>query len=154
LPTHTTPPTASRAFVPSLTVLPRLTQQKKTYLEPRKLPDHSLSVPYLFHSTKTILSIVTTSTPFITSLTKVTLHPNFLPDPEDGDEAAYSGNENSPRHTPTGLQMLGLWVSVQHPPPPSPREPSTLSQALGGEHKAKWKEAMEKELKALQDRNT
>ncbi|GJP29826.1 hypothetical protein CLOM_g19922 [Closterium sp. NIES-68] len=58
--------------------------------------------------------------------------PNFLPDPEDGDEAAYSGNENSPRHTPTGLQILGLWVSVQNPPPPSPREPSTLSQALGG----------------------
>ncbi|GJP29832.1 hypothetical protein CLOM_g19925 [Closterium sp. NIES-68] len=51
-----------------------LTQQKKTYLEPRKLPDHSHSVPYLFHSMKIIPSIATTSTPFTTSPTKVTLH--------------------------------------------------------------------------------
>ncbi|GJP79687.1 hypothetical protein CLOP_g9886 [Closterium sp. NIES-67] len=55
-------------------LLSSLTQQKKTYLEPRKLPDHSHSVPYLFHSMKIIPSIATTSTPFTTSPTKVTLH--------------------------------------------------------------------------------
>ncbi|CAI7847114.1 unnamed protein product [Closterium sp. NIES-53] len=36
----------------------------------------------------------------------------------------------------------------------TPKEPATVQQALGGEHKEKWREAVDKELKALQERNT
>ncbi|CAI5474706.1 unnamed protein product [Closterium sp. Yama58-4] len=35
-----------------------------------------------------------------------------------------------------------------------PKEPATVQQALGGEHKEKWREAMDRELKALEERNT
>ncbi|CAI7845726.1 unnamed protein product [Closterium sp. NIES-53] len=34
--------------------------------------------------------------------------PNFIPDPEDGDEAAYPEDANLPRYTQSGLQILGL----------------------------------------------
>ncbi|CAI7871176.1 unnamed protein product [Closterium sp. NIES-53] len=34
--------------------------------------------------------------------------PNFLPDPEAGDEAAYPEDANLPRYTQSGLQILGL----------------------------------------------
>ncbi|CAI7769600.1 unnamed protein product [Closterium sp. NIES-54] len=34
--------------------------------------------------------------------------PNFLPDPEAGDEAAYPEDTNLPRYTQSGLQILGL----------------------------------------------
>ncbi|CAI7920402.1 unnamed protein product [Closterium sp. NIES-53] len=64
--------------------------------------------------------------------------PNFIPDPEAGDEAAYPADTTLPRYTQSGLQILGL----------------VTAQALGGEHKEKWREAMDKELKALQERNT
>ncbi|CAI7888094.1 unnamed protein product [Closterium sp. NIES-53] len=37
---------------------------------------------------------------------------------------------------------------------PDPEEPATVQQALGGEHREKWREAMDKELKALKERNT
>ncbi|CAI7797891.1 unnamed protein product [Closterium sp. NIES-53] len=33
-------------------------------------------------------------------------------------------------------------------------DPETVQQALGGEHREKWHEAMDKELKALEERNT
>ncbi|CAI7890601.1 unnamed protein product [Closterium sp. NIES-54] len=78
--------------------------------------------------------------------------PNFLPDPEAGDEAAYPEDANLPRYSQTGLQILGLVTAVHGDT--FPKEPVTVQQALGGEHREKWLEAMDKELKALEDRNT
>ncbi|CAI7795673.1 unnamed protein product [Closterium sp. NIES-53] len=78
--------------------------------------------------------------------------PNFLPDAEEGDEAAYPEDKNLPRYTQSGLQILGLVTAVHEAEPP--KEPTTIQQALGGEHREKWREAMDKELKALQERNT
>ncbi|CAI7875378.1 unnamed protein product [Closterium sp. NIES-54] len=78
--------------------------------------------------------------------------PNFIPDPEDGDEAAYPEDTTLPRYTQSGLQILGLVTAVHGTD--TPKEPATVQQALGGEHKEKWREAMDKELKALQERNT
>ncbi|CAI7823508.1 unnamed protein product [Closterium sp. NIES-53] len=78
--------------------------------------------------------------------------PNFLSDLEVGDEAAYPEDTNLPRYTQSGLQILGLVTSVHGAAPP--KEPANIQQALGGEHKEKWREAMDRELKALQERNT
>ncbi|CAI7780404.1 unnamed protein product [Closterium sp. NIES-53] len=78
--------------------------------------------------------------------------PNFIPDPETGDEAAYPADTTLPRYTQIGLQILGL-VTVVHGIE-APKEPATVQQALGGEHREKWREAMDKELKALKERNT
>ncbi|CAI7806651.1 unnamed protein product [Closterium sp. NIES-53] len=78
--------------------------------------------------------------------------PNFLPDPEAGDEAAYPEDTNLPRYIQSGLQILGLVTAVHGAEPP--KELATIQQALGGEHREKWREAMDKELKALQERNT
>ncbi|CAI7929209.1 unnamed protein product [Closterium sp. NIES-54] len=78
--------------------------------------------------------------------------PNFIPDPETGDEAAYPADTTLPRYTQSGLQILGLVTAVHGTD--TPKEPATVEQALGGEHKEKWREAMDKELKALQERNT
>ncbi|CAI7867532.1 unnamed protein product [Closterium sp. NIES-53] len=73
--------------------------------------------------------------------------PNFIPDPEAGDEAAYPEDTTLPRYTQSGLQILGLVTAVHGTE--TPKEPATVQQALGGEHKEKWREAMDKELKAL-----
>ncbi|CAI7894401.1 unnamed protein product [Closterium sp. NIES-54] len=78
--------------------------------------------------------------------------PNFIPDPEDGDEATYPEDTTLPRYTQSGLQILGLVTAVHGTN--TPKEPATVQHALGGEHKEKWREAMDKELKALQERNT
>ncbi|CAI7887405.1 unnamed protein product [Closterium sp. NIES-53] len=78
--------------------------------------------------------------------------PNFIPDPEDGDEAVYPEDTTLPRYTQSGLQILGLVTAVHGTN--TPKEPASVQQALGGEHKEKWREAMDKELKALQERNT
>ncbi|CAI7752531.1 unnamed protein product [Closterium sp. NIES-53] len=78
--------------------------------------------------------------------------PNFFPDPEAGDEVAYPEDTNLPRYTQSGLQILGLVTAVHGAAPP--KEPANIQQALGGEHKEKWCEAMDRELKALQERNT
>ncbi|CAI7753221.1 unnamed protein product [Closterium sp. NIES-53] len=78
--------------------------------------------------------------------------PNFIPDPEAGYEAAYPADTTLPRYTQSGLQILGLVTAVHGTD--TPKEPATVQQALGGEHKEKWREAMDKELKALQERNT
>ncbi|CAI7882639.1 unnamed protein product [Closterium sp. NIES-53] len=56
--------------------------------------------------------------------------PNFLPDPEAGDEAAYPEDTNLPRYTQSGLQILGLVTAVHGAEPP--QEPATIQQALGG----------------------
>ncbi|CAI7755757.1 unnamed protein product [Closterium sp. NIES-54] len=78
--------------------------------------------------------------------------PNFIPDPETGDEAAYPADTTLPRYTQSGLQILGLVTAVHGTE--IPKEPATVQQALGGEHREKWREAMDKELKALEERNT
>ncbi|CAI7891037.1 unnamed protein product [Closterium sp. NIES-53] len=78
--------------------------------------------------------------------------PNFLPDPERGDKAGYSTDTTFPRYTQSGLQILGLVTAVHGTE--TPKEPATVQQALGGEHREKWREAMDKELKALKERNT
>ncbi|CAI7793367.1 unnamed protein product [Closterium sp. NIES-54] len=78
--------------------------------------------------------------------------PDFIPDPEAGDEAAYPADTTLPRYTQSGLQILGLVTAVHGTDPP--KEPATVQQALGGEHREKWREAMDKVLKALQERNT
>ncbi|CAI7835441.1 unnamed protein product [Closterium sp. NIES-54] len=78
--------------------------------------------------------------------------PNFIHDPETGDEAAYLADTNLPRYTQSGLQILGLVTAVHGTE--TPKEPATVQQALGGEHREKWHEAMDKELKALKERNT
>ncbi|CAI7769804.1 unnamed protein product [Closterium sp. NIES-53] len=78
--------------------------------------------------------------------------PNFLPDPEERDEAPYPKDANLPRYTQSGLQILGLVTAVHGAAPP--KEPATIQQALGGEHREKWHEAMDRELKVLQERNT
>ncbi|CAI7845356.1 unnamed protein product [Closterium sp. NIES-54] len=78
--------------------------------------------------------------------------PNFIPDPEAGDKAAYPADTTLPRYTQSGLKILGLVTAVHGTD--TPKEPATVQQALRGEHKEKWHEAMDKELKALQERNT
>ncbi|CAI7908313.1 unnamed protein product [Closterium sp. NIES-54] len=78
--------------------------------------------------------------------------PNFIPDPEAGDEAAYPADTTLPHYTQSGLQILGLVTAVHGTE--NPKEPATVRQALGGEHREKWREAMDKELKALKERNT
>ncbi|CAI7860287.1 unnamed protein product [Closterium sp. NIES-53] len=65
--------------------------------------------------------------------------PTFLLDPEAGDEAAYPEDANL---SLSPLQILGLVTAVH------------IQQALGGKHREKWCEAMDRELKALQERNT
>ncbi|CAI7932528.1 unnamed protein product [Closterium sp. NIES-54] len=75
-----------------------------------------------------------------------------MPDPEAGDEAAYPEDTTLSRYTQSGLQILGLVTAVHGTD--TPKEPATVQQALGGEHKEKWRQAMDKELKALQERNT
>ncbi|CAI7874154.1 unnamed protein product [Closterium sp. NIES-53] len=78
--------------------------------------------------------------------------PNFIPDPEEGDEAAYPEDATLPRYTQSGLQILGLVTAVHGTN--TPKEPATVQQALGGKYKEKWREAMDRELKALKERNT
>ncbi|CAI7754163.1 unnamed protein product [Closterium sp. NIES-54] len=56
--------------------------------------------------------------------------PNFLPDPEAGDEAAYPKDANLPRYTQSGLQILGLVTAVHGAAPP--KEPATIQHAMGG----------------------
>ncbi|CAI7886610.1 unnamed protein product, partial [Closterium sp. NIES-53] len=77
---------------------------------------------------------------------------NFIPDPETGDEAAYPADTTLPRYTQSGLQILGLVTAVHGTE--IPKEPATVQQALGGEHREKWRGAMDKELKALEECNT
>ncbi|CAI7800805.1 unnamed protein product [Closterium sp. NIES-53] len=56
--------------------------------------------------------------------------PNFIPDPETGDEAAYTTDTTLPRYTQSGLQILGLVTAVHSTE--TPKEPATVQQALGG----------------------
>ncbi|CAI7899017.1 unnamed protein product [Closterium sp. NIES-53] len=79
--------------------------------------------------------------------------PNFLPDPEAGDEAVYPEDPNLPRYILIGLQILGLITAIHGAP--MPQELAMVQQALGGgEQREKWREAIDTDLKALEDRNT
>ncbi|CAI7780158.1 unnamed protein product [Closterium sp. NIES-53] len=78
--------------------------------------------------------------------------PKFIPDPEAGDEAADPADTNLPCYTQSGLQILGLVTAVHGTE--IPKERATVQQALGRKHREKWREAMDKELKALEERNT
>ncbi|CAI7737287.1 unnamed protein product [Closterium sp. NIES-53] len=78
--------------------------------------------------------------------------PNFIPDLDAGDEAAYPADTTLPRYTQSGLLILGLVTAVHGTE--IPKEPATVQQAMGGKHREKWREAMDKELKALKERNT
>ncbi|CAI7800010.1 unnamed protein product [Closterium sp. NIES-53] len=78
--------------------------------------------------------------------------PNFIPYPKAGDEAAYPADTTLPRYTQSGLQILGLVTAVHGTE--IPKEPATVQQALRGKHREKWREAMDKELEALKERNT
>ncbi|CAI7888231.1 unnamed protein product [Closterium sp. NIES-53] len=70
-----------------------------------------------------------TSQPVDTNISE-RIGPNFLPDPEAGDEAIYPEDTNLPRYTQSGLQILGLVTAVHGAKPP--KEPATIQQALGG----------------------
>ncbi|CAI7781150.1 unnamed protein product [Closterium sp. NIES-53] len=50
--------------------------------------------------------------------------PNFIPDPETVDEAAYPADTTLPRYTQSGLQILGLVIAVHGT--------ETPKEALGG----------------------
>ncbi|CAI7789455.1 unnamed protein product [Closterium sp. NIES-53] len=50
--------------------------------------------------------------------------PNFLPDQEAGDEAAYPEDANLPHYTQSGLQILGLVTAVHGAAPL--KEPATV----------------------------
>ncbi|CAI7737154.1 unnamed protein product [Closterium sp. NIES-53] len=50
--------------------------------------------------------------------------PNFIPDPETGDEAAYPADTTLPRYTQSGLQILGLVTAVHGTE--TPKEPATV----------------------------
>ncbi|CAI7779712.1 unnamed protein product [Closterium sp. NIES-53] len=50
--------------------------------------------------------------------------PNFIPDPETGDEAAYPADTTLPRYTQSGLQILGLVTAVHGTE--IPKEPATV----------------------------
>ncbi|CAI7858581.1 unnamed protein product [Closterium sp. NIES-53] len=50
--------------------------------------------------------------------------PNFIPDPEEGDEAAYPKDATLPRYTQSGLQILGLVTAVHGTN--TPKEPATV----------------------------
>ncbi|CAI7761339.1 unnamed protein product [Closterium sp. NIES-54] len=55
--------------------------------------------------------------------------PNFISDPEDGDEAAYPEDATLPRYTQSGLQILGLVTAVHGTN--TPKEHATVPQGLG-----------------------
>ncbi|CAI7785831.1 unnamed protein product [Closterium sp. NIES-53] len=61
--------------------------------------------------------------------------PNFIPDPEVGDEAAYPEDPELPQYSQTGLQILGLVTAVHGAA--IPKEPATVQKALEGEHREK-----------------
>ncbi|CAI7837206.1 unnamed protein product, partial [Closterium sp. NIES-53] len=65
---------------------------------------------------------------------------------------AYPADTTLPRYTQSGLQILDLVTAVHGTEIPT--EPATVQQALGGKHREKWREAMDKELEALKERNT
>ncbi|CAI7892978.1 unnamed protein product [Closterium sp. NIES-53] len=73
-----------------------------------------------------------------------------------GDQNNYfnfAGRTDDNPHYQTGLQILGLAAAVQYSSTVN-LEPKTARQALSGPHREKWREAMDRELAALEKRGT
>ncbi|CAI7808819.1 unnamed protein product [Closterium sp. NIES-53] len=69
------------------------------------------------------------------------------------DSVNFAGPTDDNPHYQTGLQILGLAAAVQHSSTVN-LEPKTARQALSGPHREKWREAMDRELAALEKRET
>ncbi|CAI7862624.1 unnamed protein product [Closterium sp. NIES-54] len=65
----------------------------------------------------------------------------------------FTGRIDDNPHYQTGMQILGLAAVVQHSSTVN-LEPKTARQALSGPHREKWREAMDRELAALEKRET
>ncbi|CAI7866583.1 unnamed protein product [Closterium sp. NIES-53] len=65
----------------------------------------------------------------------------------------FQGRTDDNPHYQTGLQILGLAAAVQHSSTVN-LEPKTARQSLSGPHRKKWREAMDRELAALEKRET
>ncbi|CAI7773486.1 unnamed protein product [Closterium sp. NIES-53] len=69
------------------------------------------------------------------------------------DSVNFAGPTGDNPHYQTGLQILGLAAAVQHSSTVN-LEPKTARQALSGPHRERWSEAMDRELAALEKRET
>ncbi|CAI7863576.1 unnamed protein product [Closterium sp. NIES-54] len=69
------------------------------------------------------------------------------------DSVNFAGRTDDNPHYQTGLQILGLAAAVQYSSTVN-SEPKTARQALSGPHREKWREAMDRELAALEKRGT
>ncbi|CAI7834936.1 unnamed protein product [Closterium sp. NIES-53] len=72
---------------------------------------------------------------------------------DQNDSVNFAGRTDENPHCQTGLQILGLAAAVQHSSTVN-LEPKTARQALSGPHREKWREAMDRELAALEKRGT
>ncbi|CAI7859708.1 unnamed protein product [Closterium sp. NIES-53] len=72
---------------------------------------------------------------------------------DQNDSVNFAGRTDDNPHYQTGLQILGLAAAVQHSSTVN-LEPKTARQALSGPHREKWREAMDRELAALEKRGT
>ncbi|CAI7783241.1 unnamed protein product [Closterium sp. NIES-53] len=72
---------------------------------------------------------------------------------DQNDSVNFAGRTGKNPHYQTGLQILGLAAAVQHSSTVN-LEPKTARQALSGPHPEKWREAMDRELAALEKRGT
>ncbi|CAI7920722.1 unnamed protein product [Closterium sp. NIES-53] len=72
---------------------------------------------------------------------------------DQNDSINFAGRTNDNPHNQTGLQILGLAAAVQYSSTVN-LEPKTARQALSGPHREKWREAMDRELAALEKRGT
>ncbi|CAI7729615.1 unnamed protein product [Closterium sp. NIES-53] len=72
---------------------------------------------------------------------------------DQNDSVNFAGRTDDNPHYQTGLQILGLAAAVQYSSTVN-SEPKTARQALSGPHREKWREAMDRELAALEKRGT
>ncbi|CAI7891905.1 unnamed protein product [Closterium sp. NIES-53] len=72
---------------------------------------------------------------------------------DHNDSVNFAGRTDDNLHYQTGLQILGLATAVQYSSTVN-LEPKTARQALSGPHRKKWREAMDRELDALEKRGT
>ncbi|CAI7873576.1 unnamed protein product [Closterium sp. NIES-53] len=72
---------------------------------------------------------------------------------DHNDSVNFAGRTDDNPHYQTGLQILGLAAAVQYSSTVN-LEPKTARQALSGPHREKWREAMDRELAALEKRET
>ncbi|CAI7877270.1 unnamed protein product [Closterium sp. NIES-53] len=72
---------------------------------------------------------------------------------DNNDSVNFTGRTNDNPHYQTGLQILGLAAAVQYSSTVN-LEPKIARQALSGPHREKWREAMDRELAALEKRGT